>query len=207
MTRFVLVTAALASSVVWGQSSAKTLEDRKAVTFNEIERGFFLGANGGFWGTILPPGTGNRPFLGGQAVQVEIGYDVGERVSPALFFIGAATSRAGSDYKGLSTAENPASGDFGMLVPGVTAKIRIVGFTDSQEVRRTWLYARASVGYVIYSPTALIPRADVLLSVGPGVEYFTRLRHFSIGVEANVNILALTASVGFSILPTVRYAF
>jgi len=214
MIRFALVVT-LTSSVAFAQSSPApaaatkaTAEDKqRAVTFNEIERGFFLGANAGFWATIVPPAdaSSSKPFLGGQAVQLEIGYDIGERVSAALFFLGAVTNRAGSDYKGLSNGS--LSGDFGMIVPGATVKARLVGFADSQEVKRSWLYARASVGYVFYSPTALIPRSDVLISVGPGFEYFTRLRHFSIGVEANFNFLALTSSVGFSILPTVRYAF
>lgn len=206
MVRFALLSAALASSVGFAQS--KTVEDKRAITFNEIERGFFFGANGGFWATILPPAAagGARPFLGGQAVQLEMGFDIGERVSPALFFLGAATNRAGSDYKGLSTGSS-LSGDFSMIVPGVTAKIRLVGLSDSQHVQRSWLYARVSAGYVFYSPTALIPKSDVLISAGPGIEYFTRLRHFSIGIEANLNFLAMTGSVGFSILPTVRYAF
>ncbi len=206
MIRFALVVAAITSSVVFAQ--AKTVEDKRTVTtFNEIERGFYLGANGGFWATIVPPGRAGepRPFLGGQAVQVELGYDIGERVSAGLFFLGATTNRAGSDYKGLSTSA--ASGDFGMIVPGVTAKIRLVGFADNQQVKRSWFYVRVSAGYVFYSPTALIPQADVLVSAGPGIEYFTRLRHFSIGVEANFNFMVLTSSVGFSILPTVRYAF
>jgi hypothetical protein len=206
MVRFTLVFAVLASSLVFAQS--KSIEDKRtAAPLNEIERGFYLGANGGFWGTIVPPGAAgsSKPFLGGQAVEVELGYDLGERVSAGLFFLGAMTNRAGSDYKGFSGGT--VSGDFGMIVPGATAKVRIVGFSDSQEVQRSWFYVRVSAGYVFYSPTALIPKPDVLISAGPGVEYFTRLRHFSIGVEANFNFLALTSSVGFSILPTVRYAF
>ena len=205
MIRLVLLVATVTSSVGFAQS-ASVDDKRAATTFNEIERGVYLGANGGLWATILPPaaGTSSRPFLGGQAVQLEIGYDIGERVSAGLFFLGATTNRAGSDYKGLS---GTTSGDFGLISPGATAKIRLLGFADSQEVKRSWLYVRASVGYVFYSPTALLPTADVLISAGPGFEYFTRLRHFSIGVEANFNFLALTQSVGFSILPTVRYAF
>ena len=208
MIRFALLFAAIASSV--GFAQAKTVEDKRTVTtFNEIERGVYLGANGGFWATIVPPGRAGepRPFLGGQAVQIELGYDIGERVSAGLFFLGATTNRAGSDYKGLSTKTTPTSGDYGMIVPGVTAKIRLVGFADNQDVKRSWFYVRVALGYVFYSPTALIPQSDVLISAGPGIEYFTRLRHFSIGVEANFNFLALTSSVGFSILPTVRYAF
>ncbi len=214
MMRFASVFLMLVSSVVFAQTSsttpARTVEDKRVATqFNEIERGFYLGGNGGFWATISPPARagGKRPFLGGQAVSLEAGVDIGERVSIGLFFLGASTNRAGSDYTGLSTAEVPASGDFGMIVPGITGKLRLVGFADSQQIKRSWVYARVSAGYVFYSPSALIPQSDVLISVGPGFEYFTRLRHFSIGVEANFNYLALTSSVGFSIFPTVRYAF
>ena len=53
----------------------------------------------------------------------------------------------------------------------------------------------------------LLPTLDVMISGGAGIEYFTRLRHFVIGVEANFNFMALTQSVGFSVLPTVKYAF
>ena len=184
------------------------VEEKKAEQLREIERGFFLGVNGGLWATIAPPaGAGSKaPFLSGQALQVEMGFDIGERVSPAIFFVGAATSRAGSDYTGLSTM-GAASGDFSLMIPGATAKIRLVGFADSQEVQRLWVYARVSAGFVLYSPAVLIPKNDVLISAGPGLEYFTRLRHLSIGVEANFHFMALTSSLGFSVLPSVRYAF
>jgi hypothetical protein len=53
----------------------------------------------------------------------------------------------------------------------------------------------------------LLPTIDVLVTAGPGLEYYTRLRHLVIGVEANFNFMALTQSVGFSTLLTVKYAF
>lgn len=184
------------------------LEDKKAETFNEIERGFFFGVGGGYWAILSPVANagGKSYYSGGQAVQVEMGFDLGERLSPALFFL-ASSNRMGSDYTGLSTKEAPASGDFSAIMPGATLQARLLGFDDSQDVKRLWIYARGSVGYVIYSPSALLPKPDVLLSVGPGIEYFTRLRHFSIGVEATFNVLALTGAMGFSVFPTVRYAF
>ena len=132
--------------------------------------------------------------------------DLGERLAPALFFM-ASANRMGSDYTGLSTADAPATGDFGTVVPGVTLKGRLVGFDDAQQVKRVWVYARASLGYVIYTPSALIPKPDILISVGPGLEYFTRLRHFSIGLEALFNYFATTGAMGFSVFPSVRYAF
>jgi len=195
---FLLPTLALAQA-------AKPLEDKKAIVFNEIERGFFLGVNGGFQAFIQTPGSANRPFSAGQQVQVELGYDIGERVSPALFF-NATANRASADYYGYNDAHT-ASGDFSAISPGLGVKVRLVGFNDSQDVQRTWIYLRAQAGLVFYQPKALIDRMDLMISGGPGIEYFTRLRHFSIGLEATFNFMALTQSFGFSVLPSVRYAF
>lgn len=220
MTRSLAFCTLLASSLAVAQG--KPLEDRKAITYNEIERGFFFGVSAGFWGTINPPAgaMSAQYFSPGQAALVEIGFDVGERVSPALFFL-ATSNRMGSDYTGTvrtcgaggsrecTTGETPQavrSGDFGSVAPGVGARIRIAGFKDAQEVTRTWFYARVGGAFVIYQPSALISQADVLLFAGPGLEYFTRLRHFSIGLDANFNFGVLTQSVGFSVLPFVRYA-
>ena len=198
------VVVALVPTLVFAQ--AKAVEDKKAITFNEIERGFFVQVNGGFWGTINPPAAnGSKQYFSpGQLIQVEMGYDIGERVSPGLFFH-ASNNRAGSDYTGLS--KGVASGDYGMIAPGVGAKFRIVGFDDAQDVKRTWFYVHAGAGLVFYSPSTLLPTSDIIITAGPGFEYFTRLRHFSIGIEADFNFMALTQSLGFSIFPTVRYAF
>lgn len=182
------------------------LEDKKGTAINEIERGFYFEARGGFWGTINPPASGGSKqyFASGQAIELDMGFDIGERVSPSLFFL-ASASRMGSDYTGLSGGQ--ASGDYGAYIPGVGVKVRIVGLDDSQDVKRTWIYARVAGGVVLYNPSILINKLDVLISAGPGIEYFTKLRHFSIGIEANFNFMALTQSVGFSVLPTVKYSF
>lgn len=220
MTRSLAFVSLLASSLAAAQG--KPLEDRKAITYSEIERGFFFGVSGGFWGTINPPAgaMSAQYFSPGQAALVEIGFDIGERVSPALFFL-ATSNRMGSDYTGTvrtcgpsgardctagETAQAVRSGDYGSIAPGVGARIRIAGFKDSQDVVRTWFYARVGGAFMLYQPNTLISQPDVLLFAGPGLEYFTRLRHFSIGLDANFNFMALTQSVGFSVLPFVRYA-
>lgn len=206
-----LLVAALLFSVP-ALAQEKVLKDREAVTFNEIERGFHLSVAGGFWATINPPaGAGSRQyFLLGQTARVEVGYDFGEHVGIALFAMGSG-NRAGSDYTGLSqdpiSGAPAASGDYSAFVPGLSARISLVGFKDAQDVKRSWIYIRAAAGYVIYQPRALLPVSDVLVFGGPGFEYFTRLRHFSIGVEAVFNAHLLTASFGFAITPVLRYAF
>lgn len=201
------VVVALASSFAIAQSAARKVEDKKAVSYNEIERGFFFEARGGFWGVINPPAlaSGFSEFSAGQAIGLDMGFDIGDRVSPSIFLL-ASANRMSSKYTGLSTT-GAASGDFGAMTPGAAVKVRLVGISDSQDVQRTWIYLRAGGGVVFYSPASLLPNIDVLITAGPGIEYFTRLRHFVIGLEANFNFMALTQSVGFSILPTVKYAF
>ena len=207
MKRFSLmgVVVVLASSLAFAQASK--VEDKKAVSYNEIERGFFFEARGGFWGIINPPtlAGGFTEFAPGQAIGLDMGFDIGERVSPSIFLL-ASANRMSSNYLGLSTT-GAASGDFQAMTPGAAVKVRLVGLVDSQDVQRTWIYLRAGAGVVFYSPAALLPNIDVLITGGAGIEYFTRLRHFVIGLEANFNFMALTQAVGFSILPTVKYAF
>jgi hypothetical protein len=195
----------LVSSLGFAQNPG--VEERKPAAFQEIERGFFFEGRAGFWGTIAPPVlAGNKSyFSSGQAVQLDIGYDIGERVSPSVFFL-ASGNRMGSDYTGLSTTRT-SSGDYSSLGVGGQIKVRLVGLADSQEVKRTWFYLKGAAGPEFYQPAALLPNLDVLLMLGGGVEYFTRLRHFSIGLEASFSAHLLSATFGFAVLPTVKYAF
>ncbi len=204
----VVLVLGLASSLSFAQTAAPPkLEDKKAITYNEIERGFFFEGRGGAFVVLNPPvlsGGVTYPSVG-EAIGLDMGFDIGERISPSIFLL-ATANRMGSDYHGLST-NGAASGDFGALTPGAAIKVRLVGFKDSQEVDRTWIYVRGGAGVSFYSPNSLLPGIDVLVTAGAGIEYFTRLRHFVIGIEANFNFMALTQSLGFSVLPTVKYAF
>ena len=220
-TRLLSLIVAIAPSLALAQ--AKELKDKPQTTFNEIERGVYVGITAGFWSLINPPanttftpmgGTAapasKQYFSGGQTAQMEIGYDFSERVSAAIFIQGTA-NKAGSDYTGKSqdpvTGAPRASGDFTTVIPGALVRVGLIGLNDSQDVKRTWIYIRLGAGYVLYQPKTLLPIPDVLIFAGPGVEYFTRLRHFSIGLEANFVVMALTQSFGFTITPMLRYAF
>jgi hypothetical protein len=186
-------------------SASNPVKDREAETFDEIERGLYFSVGGGPFFLVNPPASqGPRPFSSGQMAQVEVGYDIGERLSVGLFVMGAA-NRAGSDYIGNSGGA--ASGDFSSLVPGATLRAHLVGFADSQEVKRTFIYARAGAGLALFSPKLLLPDSDILVFAGPGVEYYTRLRHFSVGIEVTGSYLVSSGSVGFAVTPNLRYAF
>ncbi len=204
----VAAVALLSSGAAFAQEKGvgSALKDKEAVTFNEIERGFFLGVGGGPFILLSPPSsTGSAAKLSpGQQATVMIGADLGERLSLAGFFMGTV-NRAGSDYVGKSTGS--ASGDYSAIVPGATLTANLVGFADVNEVKRTWVYFRAGAGFMMFSPKQLLPDPDILVFGGPGVEYYTRLRHFSVGIEVTGNFLLNSGAFGFSLTPNLRYAF
>lgn len=174
--------------------------------YNEIERGLFFGVSAGPSFVLKPPGPdgSTRPFSPGQTAQIELGYDLNERLAVSLFVQGTMQHES-ADYIGNSGGA--ASGDFSMLVPGAALRLNAVGFNDAQGVQRTWIYLRGGVGYAMFTPKALLPDKDILVFAGPGVEYYTRLRHFSIGVSLLGTMLTKSKSLGFEVTPTLRYAF
>ncbi len=175
---------------------------------DEIVHGFFLEGNGGYWATIRPPtltpGQG-APFSNGQGLTIAAGWDFNDLFSASLFFFYNANSM-GSNYTGLSRT-GLISGSYESLIPGAAFKIRFVGVKDSQGLKRTFFYVRVGAGVVFYRPKELLDKLDVMVTGGLGVEYFTKLRHFSIGLEANFGYMALTNTMGFSVLPSVKYTF
>jgi hypothetical protein len=181
--------------------------DKQAVTFDEVERGFFLGVQGGVSALQNPPGAPSLPMTWGQMALVEVGYELLDRFSIALFVMGA-NNLAGTEYTG-SPPSQLASGDFTMLAPGATARISVVGLPDAQGVPRTFFYLRGGVGVASFWPKALLPNYYGYAFAGPGVEYFTRLRHFSVGLEVTGSALlgASATTLGFAITPNIRYAF
>ncbi|HEX4802510.1 MAG TPA: adventurous gliding motility protein CglE, partial [Myxococcaceae bacterium] len=162
------------------QEAAPPIKEREVTVYHEVERGWYLrGSGGGFFLNRLPATQGPTPFSTGQMAQVELGADLGEHLALGLFVMGTS-NRAGSDYIGRSGGS--ASGDFSAIVPGVVARFSLAGIPDANDVKRTWFYLRGGAGYAKFYPSALLA-PDALLFAGPGIEYFTRIRHFSIGFE------------------------
>lgn len=198
------VAVALFAVPALAQTSTDTLGSTPG--YQEIERGLFFGVNAGASFVIKPPGPDGsaRPFSSGQTAQIELGFDLNERLALSLFVQGTV-QRESAEYIGNSGGA--ASGDFSLLVPGAALRLNAVGFNDAQGVKRTWLYLRGGVGYALFTPKTLLPDSDILVFVGPGLEYYTRLRHFSIGVAVLGTMLAKSKSFGFQVTPTLRYAF
>lgn len=185
-------------------------QDRLAVSrtqLSETNYGFFMEAHGGYWGTLSAPASPGTPtgFSSGYEVRVDLGWDIGRYVSPSLF-LNYRVNYMGSDYTGYSTSKL-VSGAYQALLPGAAVKVRFVGISDAQGVQRTWFYARLAAAAVFYFPKSLIGQIDVAVSGGLGVEYYTKLRHFSIGLEANFSYMVMTSTMGFSVVPSLKYTF
>ena len=179
---------------------------------DEVARGVFFGVDIGpaFMTAAPAPSGGNRPFTAGATLRLEVGYDIGRVVSLSIFFAGNTYS-ANADYVGNSGGT--ASGDFSSIATGLAAQWNFLGFADSQGVRRTWLYLKGGAGFALLKPNALFATdptdsyGSILVFAGPGLQYYTRLRHFSVGVEIVGSYLLKPKSFGFAITPNLRYAF
>jgi hypothetical protein len=186
------------------QTAAAPVRERASAPVAEVEHGwYFRGSGGAFYLTSLPATRGPKPFSAGQMAQIELGGDLAGHLALGLFVMGTA-NRAGSDYVGKS--DGTASGDFSAIIPGVAARLSLIGLPDANGVRRTWLYVRGGIGYAMFFPKALLS-ADTFAFAGPGIEYYTRLRHFSIGLEVTGSYLVKSKTFGFALAPNLRYAF
>ena len=192
-------------------SAAPLLE--KEAPVDEVERGFYLGADVGvsYLGG-LPAAAGTpSPSSWGMMLRLEAGYDIGRHFTVSLFGAFAAYG-AGSEYIGYS--DGAASGAFTQLIPGIAVRFNAFGFADSQGVERTWLYVKAGAGWAFFQPQSLFTATPASSSYsafyafgGVGVQYYTHLRHFSIGLEVDASFLGKSSDWGFQITPNIRYAF
>jgi hypothetical protein len=172
---------------------------------NEVEHGIYMRGSGGpFYLNKAPANAGPTPSSWGQMVQLEVGYEFGERFSLGVFGM-ATANRAGSDYIGKSGGA--ASGDFTAIIPGALLQLNVAGASDDNGVKRTWFYLRGGGGYVKYYPKTLLPDADAMLFGGPGIEYKTRLRHFALGLDVTGVYFLNSKTFGLAVTPNLRYAF
>ena len=91
--------------------------------------------------------------------------------------------------------------------PGLDLRYAYRGTRDRNDWERFFLYVHARGAYAMTYPKGLFGTSDVLVQVGPGVDYFTRLRHFSIGFALDYVYATKAKASGFAAYPTVRYTF
>ncbi|HYS79483.1 MAG TPA: adventurous gliding motility protein CglE [Anaeromyxobacteraceae bacterium] len=200
-----LAVAALLPVAARGQDAAPPMpEDPRAPRYREVERGLFTGFEVGYLSLFKTP-TADRvkfPFAGadggragGLLVGAILGYDLSSRLAVSLYALGG-NARASISY-----------GAFSVLSAGGDVRLALYGSSDSYGVERLHFYVHGRGGLLITEPEGLLGKNDVYVAGGPGVEYFTHLRHFSVGLAADVAYLTKAKAAGLTVTPTVRYTF
>lgn len=179
-------------------------QDPRAPHFSDVERGFFTGFEFGYL-TFFKTNTADPakyPFAGkeggrsdGFLVGTTVGYDLTNRFALSIFALGG-NSQASLTY-----------GSFGVFALGGDLRFALLGSRDGNGVERFYFYVHGRGGYLVSSPEGLFGTHDIYLAGGPGIEYFTRLRHFSIGLAADVAYLPTAKTAGAVVTPTIRYTF
>jgi hypothetical protein len=180
------------------------VEDPRAPKFRDVERGLFVGFEAGWLGLLKTPNqdpikynfaTGGGGSAGGAVIGIHLGYDVTERLAVALFAEGAS-EKASASY-----------GAFDLLVGGLDLRYAFYGRKDRNGYQRFFLYAHGRGGYLLTHPKGLFGDTDVLVGGGLGAEYFTQLRHFSVGLQVDGLYVLSAKAAGFAVTPVVRYTF
>ncbi len=205
MSSKILILALLLPLGALAQEAAPPLpQDPRAPRFREVERGFSTGFEVGYLTLFKTPTAdpGRYSYAGqgggrssGVVVGMTAGYDVTDWLAVSLFALGA-NSEASASY-----------GGFSVFAGGGDLRLALFGARDAYRVERLFVYVHGRAGYMLSYPMGLFASHDVYLAGGPGVEYFTHLRHFSIGLAADVVYVAKAGAAGLAVTPTVRYTF
>ena len=216
--------AALAQGIQSAADGPQEGEEIKGDTgvaeINEVERGFYLGVDAGLnhYLTPLYEGTAGFVKLGrtivpadpttwvspGTRMGVRAGYDLLNNINAELFVL--ANFNEGDISQG-EIAQGKVTGDLANFVVGLGARFAFL--TLPVEYPRFFMYARASAGYGLWFPAQLAQNniGSIHVDGSLGVEYYTKLRHLSVGVEATFQALMLPFALGVQVYPTVKYTF
>jgi hypothetical protein len=214
MRRTVVLLAVLAVSLPGAARAAEEgkpgKDSDKAPKYEEVERGAWIGSDIGAIFYFSVPGEGGA-FSNGTLIGFEAGYDLTPDLQAGLVGWGQSVG-ADATYKGIDDTEvdpKRARGDFHSLLAGASARYSFLKLRDENEVERTHLYLRVSGGMAMSRPIGVLDDSGFFVLGGPGVEYFTRLRHFSVGIELDgvATIVGSGTAVGAAVLPHLKYSF
>ena len=94
------------------------------------------------------------------------------------------------------------TGDVAAIAPGLGLRFAFV------TTERLFVFARAGGGYALWFPSDLTgATGSIHVDGGLGLEYYTKLRHVSVGVEADFQALLAPTAFGISVYPTLKYTF
>lgn len=195
------------------QEAAPQLEENpRAPRFNEVERGFYATVEAGFLGVTKTPVADRSAhpyacvgvpagaecsggFGSGMALSIDLGYDFSSRFAGALFLLQA--------FEGASESY----GSFQLTATGAELRWAFAAARDANEVERFYAYLRGRGAYVWTYPKGLFGTTDELAGAGLGIDYYTRLRHFSVGLAVDGLYFFKAQVPAFDVLATLRYTF
>lgn len=183
---------------------------QEGAKLRDVERGFWAAAHAGAVFYLDLPGE-NPGSAMGSLIGIELGYDLFDSFQLGLLAWGQSVG-APADYKGIADdAIDPkrTRGDFQTMMVGGGFRYAFLRLADVNGVDRTYFFVRGAAGATLSRPVGILDEQGGFGLGGLGVEYFTQLRHFSVGVE--VDWLGLFGEHGqahaITLLPHLKYTF
>lgn len=200
----VLILGALAPTIAEGQGGSPGRGLR------EVERGVWVGTHAGAVVFYDLPG-GSDGLAAGSLIGIDLGVDVTRDLQLGLLAWGQSVD-APADYRGIVDDRldpKRSRGDFQSLLLGGALRWSFLRLRDENAVDRTFFYVKAGGGATLSRPVGVLDEEGFFALGGLGVEYFTRLRRFSIGAE--VDWMGLFGELGMAqavaVLPHLKYTF
>lgn len=167
--------------------------------YNEIERGFSIRLPIGMMAYLTPvhsnAGGFNKRYLPGLHLGAELAYDVLPILDIGVFF----------NFSNVQGTGTGVVRDLNTVMAGLMIHLSFF-HTD-----RVYLGAKVGVGYAMQDTTVEVLQHGIGIVGALTLEYFTRIRHFSVAIDAGVAVAlaapSFTASVGLQVVPAVRYTF
>ncbi|MCG3173214.1 MAG: hypothetical protein GMKNLPBB_01392 [Myxococcota bacterium] len=203
----ILSLAALAPGAAFAQNPPVAQGPRPQV-MREVEKGFFMEADVG----LLAGLTGNlNSVFPGMLAGVQLGYDITQYLSvdlgvTTMVLSGGTIPASNLIPSGELKQDQPQQ----LPRPDALALMPNLGLKFSYVYgKRVFAFIKAGGGALLADPQPVFGKSMVPGAYGGlGIEYYTNLRHFSVGLEARGYFMfGNQASVGLGFLPTLKYTF
>jgi hypothetical protein len=196
----------IASNAEEARAGEEIRGDTRVAEIDEVVRGFYLSVDYGP-NYYLPMNQADFvPYaFPGTRMGIRAGYDILNNIRLDLFVL--ANFNQGTIDPALVNVPGKLTGDLAHFAPGAALRFDFV----TSEDQRFFVFARAGAGYAFWFPPELAspkaPPGSVHTDASLGVEYYTKLRHLSAGLEVDFQALISPFAFGFSVYPTLKYTF
>lgn len=177
-------------------------EVSKPRKFEEIEKGFHIDAQIGALVLFSPKNQANGGVSPGLTIDVGLGYDISDRFALDVFLMGSNIATPSG-----FVSDNGQQGDISAFSIGLMGTYAFFGHPDDNGVDRLFLDGHVGAGVSLMRPKDIYESMDIMVRAGVGLEYFTRLRHFSVGVDLDFTYFVKNLGAGILILPNMKYTF